>query len=83
MKRSTIASITALVLVSEVLFPPFNSPVRWDGGQFIGFGFLFSQPEFKSGISTYYGSVHVELLAIELVVTFVVGWLFIRFVAKE
>lgn len=81
--RRFLARMTAIALLAEVLFPPFDS--HKGGGPAIvntGYSFLFAPPGIP-GYASRAASVNVELLAIELLVTFAIGWLLIRFVAKE
>ena len=77
--RRFVASVTSTLLLIEILFPPFNPPKGWSSYP-MAFWFLFSPPAIGRGD---YGTVNIELLALELIVTFAVGWLWIRFVAKE
>lgn len=78
--RRTIARLVAVALFAEVLFPPFDPPVGWKTHPMVHW-FLFSPP-FIEGTRSY-GTVNVWLLALELIATFAIGWLWIQYVAKE
>lgn len=72
--RRMIATITSITLAMEVLFPPFSKP-RWTNKDQLEFGFLFSLPE--------YAVINIALLALELATTIAIGWLLLKYVAKE
>ncbi len=72
--RRMIAIITSTALAAEMLFPPFSRP-GWSNRDPLRFGFISSMPE--------YGVINVALLSLELATTIAIGWLLIRYVAKE
>jgi hypothetical protein len=81
--RRFVALATSALLLIEILFPPFDPPRTTSYGHYpMSYWFLFSAP-CADAAGHYCGTVNVALLALELIVTLAIGWLLIRFVAKE
>ena len=81
--RRFVALVTSALLLTEILFPPFNPPRSYGRPDEypVVYWFLFSPPCLRE--DRHCGTVSIELLALELAVTLAIGWLLIRFVAKE